>query len=903
MPFPRYLLSLALALALCALGCACAATTYYLAPNGNDRWSGTLAAPNRARTDGPFATLERARNAIRTLKTAGGLPAGGVVVELRAGTYAPAHPFALDARDGGTAAAPIVYRARKGEAVRVIGGAAVTAWGPVTDAKILARLDPAARAHVRVADLHALGVTDCGIPTGGWGQWEQANRLELFFQDRPMTMARWPNEGFTKIADVQGATPIGMNGEHGCKEGVLVYDGDRPARWAEEKDIWVDGYWFWDWAEQRQQVARVDAAKHQLILQPPHHDFGYRKGQWFYAYNVLAELDQPGEWYIDRAAGLLYFWPPTPLDTGRAVVSVQPSIVTMKDTAYVTLRGLTLEAARNAAVTIDGGTGCRVVACTIRNCGGWAVTVTGGTAHAVVGCDISETGDGGIALTGGDRRTLTAAGLRAENNHIHHYSRWNRVYQPGIALNGVGNIAAHNLIDNAPHEGMSFSGNNHVIEYNEIHSVCYESNDAGAIYAGRDWTMRGTVVRYNYLHDLSGYQGRGCVGVYYDDQLSGNQAIGNLFYKVAMAVQIGGGRDVTVTNNVMVDCPQAFLLDARGLGWAAGSYGLGTLKAGLNAVPYRDAPWKDQYPALVGVLTDEPMAPKGTVVTRNILVNSPFGSFEAKAKAYMTVGDNPITGDPHFVDAAHGNFQLRDDAPAFKLGFQRIPVDKIGLYRDDDRASWPVTHTVRPVDAPAPKVGDVRPTFTVPRLAVTPADWGTDTVVPGGSILLAQNIDGSPLAPHSVAWLACDATGLRVAIVNDVNPAKPLHTGAHWGADDAVEIALRTPAGKADAPILVLRGFTNGKWESSDEAGAPAAAVQRAAQGVVYTAAVLDKSHWRAEWRIPYAALGLTPSAKTRCDCNITIRKTAGDQWLMWHGTGGNSWVVGNAGVIEIAKF
>ena len=53
---------------------------------------------------------------------------------------------------------------------------------------------------------------------------------------------------------------------------------------------------------------------------------------------------------------------------------------------------------------------------------------------ASCGCDIYETGDGGISLDGGDRVTLTPADAGAENNHIHHYSRWNRVYQPGIAV-------------------------------------------------------------------------------------------------------------------------------------------------------------------------------------------------------------------------------------------------------------------------------------------------------------------------------------------------------------------------------------------------------------------------------------------------------------------------------------
>ena len=124
----------------------------------------------------------------------------------------------------------------------------------------------------------------------------------------------------------------------------------------------------------------------------------------------------------------------------------------------------------------------------------------------------------------------------------------------GVSLNGVGNRATHNLIDNAPHQAIAFGGNDHRIEFNEIHSVCHESNDAGAIYAGRDWTMRGTVIRHNYLHDITGFEGRGCVGVYLDDMFCGTEISGNLFVRVTRAAFIGGGRDCTIANNVFVDC-------------------------------------------------------------------------------------------------------------------------------------------------------------------------------------------------------------------------------------------------------------------------------------------------------------------------------------------------------------
>ena len=180
--------------------------------------------------------------------------------------------------------------------------------------------------------------------------------------------------------------------------------------------------------------------------------------------------------------------------------------------------------------------------CTLRNLGSWGVIIEGGSKNGVVGCDIYQVGDGGIGLNGYSiyqlgnsgmgRKTLTPAGHFADNNHIHDFSRWNHMYQPAISIGGVGNRATHNLIHNAPHMAIEFSGNDHLIEFNEIHDVCRESIDAGAIYAGGDWTMRGTLIRNNYLHHIIGFEGRGCVGIYLDDLFCGTTIFGNVFYQV-----------------------------------------------------------------------------------------------------------------------------------------------------------------------------------------------------------------------------------------------------------------------------------------------------------------------------------------------------------------------------------
>lgn len=205
------------------------------------------------------------------------------------------------------------------------------------------------------------------------------------------------------------------------------------------------------------------------------------------------------------------------------------------------------------------------------------------------------------------------------------------MYRPAIALNGVGNKARHNFIHDAPHQAIAFSGNDHLIEFNRIERVCLESNDAGAIYSGRDWTWRGTIIRFNLFRDIVGFQNKGCMGVYLDDMLCGTTVFGNIFVNVTRAAFIGGGRDNIVENNVFVDCEPAVHVDARAMGWA--SYNVETtMKERLMAVPYKQPPWSEKYPQLVNILEDEPAAPKGNIVRRNICVGGRWLNIEEKAK-------------------------------------------------------------------------------------------------------------------------------------------------------------------------------------------------------------------------------------------------------------------------------
>lgn len=413
-------------------GCAMLMTnrgmTLYVSPTGRDEWTGTYY--EKKGNEGPFKTLERARDEIRKIKATGVLPKGGVTVECQAGVYEFSCPLTLSEADAGTPDAPVTYRARPGAKVRFVGGKVVSQWTPVTDPQILCVLAPEAVAHVLRADLKALDITEFGQPTGGWSS-PSGNNTELFFDDQPMRLARWPNEGFVRVVGVTDEKPLDVRGTKGSMAAKFYYDekvlGNHPQRWAQEKALWLHGWWFWDWAEERQPLASIDLNKKLITMkETPAHSYGYRKGQWWYAFNALCELDQPGEYYLDRESGVLYFWPPSPIHDAIASVSVTASLVEMKNTSHVMWQGIIFETARNIPITLTGGTCNTVAGCVIRNCGGYAISVVGGTTNGVVGCDIYETGNGGVILEGGDRKTLTPAENYVDNCHIHHYSRWNR---------------------------------------------------------------------------------------------------------------------------------------------------------------------------------------------------------------------------------------------------------------------------------------------------------------------------------------------------------------------------------------------------------------------------------------------------------------------------------------------
>lgn len=672
-----------LAALVAVAGSAFAETVFHVAPTGHDVNPGTRRQP--------LATLERARQAVRM---AGPGQARRVIVH--EGSYELRATFTLGREDSGTASGPVTWQAAPGESVRLVGGMSVpaSAWQVLEEAPVLARLDPSARGRVVTVNLRALGVTNLppfpvayhGAPPGP----------ELFFNGSRMNLARWPNEGWATIARIVESGSRPRDGDQRGLAGTFEYAGDRPARWRSPEGIWLQGYWCYDWYDEVIQVAAIDPALHRITLAAPH-VYSVMQGnpspRRYRALNVLEELDQPGEFVIDRAAGRLYLWPPADLAGARVTLAtLDAPLVSLQDASYLTLKGLVVESGLDHGIEVTNGVACEIVGCEVLNLRRVGIRVTGGARHRVVSCEIHHTGQGGLVLGGGDRKTLTPAAHEALNNHIWRFSEHQLTSAYGLSFEGVGNRAAHNLIHDAPHQAVFVGGNDHVFELNEVHHVCTETDDCGALYKGRNPSCRGNQIRFNYWHDIGSPMGHGNAAVYFDDGDGGDTVFGNVFVRCGEPGQGSfgtvfshGGHDSRAENNIFVDCKRALGSapwdDARWRDALKGGQDCFFVEKLLQEVDITKPPYTTRYPELIGYLDPPADVPRVNRARLNLLVRCgevSGGNWRLEPGANWSTD-----GDPGFVDGAKGDYRLRRDAPVFKHlpGFKPIPFENMGRQR------------------------------------------------------------------------------------------------------------------------------------------------------------------------------------------------------------------------------
>ncbi len=687
---------------------------FYVATNGCDEWSGTLSTPALSGSDGPFATLQRARNAIRQLRRNGSKDAFTVLV--RGGVYTLRETLTFGPEDSGTESAPTVFKAFGSEHPVLSGSEKIKKLEPYKGKIYRANLAGTTISHFF---------------------------RQLFIDGKRQVLARYPN--LDKQNPVTGGFLYVAGPVKEASKGEFRYKGALARKWEHPEDAEVFIFPGPNYTSDTLRTLKVDA-ENQIVRLWQDASYPITAGNRFYFQNILEELDSPGEWYFDRRDRILYLWPPAEASLESVSVPVVDSILEIKAKkyfdryniapAYIKLEGFTLEDCEGSAVVITGANNIAVNRCTVRNAGKHGIEINDGFKITAIGNDIYEVGANGILVSGGNRKTLTPGENRIANNYIHHIGVFSKTGS-GIECRGVGNVISHNLIHSTPRVGIWFDGNDHLIEYNHIHHVNQETQDSGMIYSSQiDWTKRGNVVQFNYLHDSGGY-GRNSVadawqtpfetyGIYMDDWTSGTNVYGNIISKTANAgIFIHSGRDNIVENNVIIEGGRLGQMVYSGWPvthptakqWLPKMYskikGMGYTKYPLlstikdvqtgasmsgNRFVRNIVYYLNQSAPLYCIYHHIDLAT--TVSDYNIIYHAglpllvPFtkATAELQWKKWKESGldRNTIVADPLFSDFRAGSFQLAPASPALKMGFKPIPFDKIGPYQDPMRASWPI---------------------------------------------------------------------------------------------------------------------------------------------------------------------------------------------------------------------
>jgi len=634
----------------------------YVSPSGNDTNIGTR--------DKPLQTLEGARKAVLEQRTT--YPGKKVTVYFKEGIYPLAQCVRLTTDDSGSEQAPIVYRAMKSETPVFTGSKALIQWTKPEEMTMLERLAPQVREKIYVCDLATAGITGFGDPT------DAGKRPELICNGRLQTLARWPNNGFIQAGSAKGETELPKTyiNVHGTKEGVFEYVDDYQDRWVQEEDIRLGGYWYWDWSDQFQKVLSWDTGTRTVILREPYHGYGYKDSLRYFGLNLFCEIDQPGEWYLHRSTGKLYWYPPEGIDPAKAEVSLtcfsDPYMLELKDCSYTTFEGLTFREGRGSAVKIEGGTNNLISDCRIERFGRDAIHITDGASHGVTRCYLSDFGHGGFKIKGGDRKTLTPCEHFVEHTVVENFSLFQRTYEPAIHLDGCGIRIANNLFRNSSSSAMRLEGNDFIIEYNEVSQVVNESDDQGGIDIFYNPSYRGVVIRYNHWSDIAGGTLHGAAGVRFDDMISGMWVYGNLFERCGAGhfggVQIHGGKDNRIENNVFYECPYAVTFSPWGeTRWLQALESEVIRKKIYSDVNINSDIYRQKYPELQDIRLNADV----NSVTDNLMISC--------SQMFYNKRDNQIVSNNTELEANNKPIEaFCTKEELSKYGLQPIPVEKIG---------------------------------------------------------------------------------------------------------------------------------------------------------------------------------------------------------------------------------
>jgi parallel beta-helix repeat protein len=647
--------------------------TFYIAPDGKDSWSGQVRKPNNAETDGPFATLERVRDAIRQLKRQqGGSLKQPVTVMMRGGTYFLPKPLELFSEDSGTEKTPITYTAYEDETPIISGGRFIKGWEKET-----------------VAGKAMWTVTLPEVKNGKW------YFQHLWVNGERRNRARYPSKGYLKIESVPDAGQDWSKGVNNFR----YRKGDLQALSSLNRG---EAVVMTRWVESRLPIASVDTSQG-LIRFSKQSVFRLEPDDLYYLENIFEVLDTSGEWYLNQETGKLYYIPMPGEDiddveviapTLEYLIILRSNLKQGRSVRYINFEKLTFSHtdwklptnisgfAQNAlgvpgAILGVGVQYCNWKECTFAHLGNHAIELFQGCQNNIISeCEMFDLGAGGIKI--GERTSQNSNISDAEATH-HNQVIKNHIYDGGyffpsaVAVRAVysnNNLISHNHIHDFYYMGISVRGiwgyqatrsHNNIIELNHVHHIGKLSNgdgpllnDKGGIYILG--VQPGTVIRSNIIHDIDAYNYGGW-GIYLDEGSSQIVVENNLVYRTRDGgFHIHYGKENKIHNNIFAfgkiaqirrskkENHVSFIFENNIIYWNQGKL-LSGVWDDFNFKFDRNLYWH--------------------VGGRSVRFSSLL--LDEWQKKGMDV--NSLIANPLFAAPEEGNFQLQDKSPAFEVGF------------------------------------------------------------------------------------------------------------------------------------------------------------------------------------------------------------------------------------------
>lgn len=563
-----------------------------------------------------------------------------VLIELKPGVYRPVTSFTIDRSITGNGRYKFLLTG-SGSTKTIFSGARPLRFIPVPPALLKRKNLPS---NLVVASLKEAGIKVPKFSDKKFGRPDMPE-LELFYRGKRMPIARWPNSGYAKTDTV----------EKFAGEFVFSVKGKDIAAYKTEQDLRVGGYFMHDWADEKFQVEKIDSSSRvRLFGSQPH--YGVAGNRRVFFENALIDIDKPGEWHIDSLSDEVYFLPPKILQANEVQISQLVNGLLLKGVENVEVRDIGFEAFRGEGILLRDVDTVRLKNLAVKNVGMHGVSVYGQNT-VLEGITIENTGATGIGLNGGNRKTLEPGLIVARHCVVTQVGRLQKTYAPAVSLAGVGNTVEDSVLRSGPHAAIIFHGNDHHIRRNLIENFVEETDDAGAIYTGRDWSERGTVIEQNLIRNIgSAGLHYGAHAIYLDDQASGINVKNNLISHVGRGVFIGGGRDNTVSDNIFANCNAGVYLDGRGRIALAkqGASANQDYVTKIRSVGASSPLYTSRYPGLGTLLGDEPGVPKNNVVDRNVFMDCGLPYIKRQGKDGISISGSVIVNktEKKLIDSA-----------------------------------------------------------------------------------------------------------------------------------------------------------------------------------------------------------------------------------------------------------